>query len=86
MKKLLMLGMSVIISSVLLTGCGNIGAKSYSGEMTVELQKGQKLVNATWKDADLWYLTKDMNPSDKAETYTFKENSTLGGSPRYSTL
>ena len=49
-------------------------AKNYGGTMTIDLPKGQKLVNATWKgESDLWYLTKPMLPTDSAETYTFHQ-------------
>ena len=60
-----------------LTGC-QYGAKNFGGDYTISLPKGQKLVNVTWKDTDLWYLTKPMTESDKAETYSFKEDSTFG--------
>lgn len=33
---------------------------------------------ATWKDSDLWYLTKPMNSTDSAVSYTFKEKSSFG--------
>ena len=35
-------------------------------------------MNITWKDSDLWYLTKPMTDDDVAETYTFQEDSKMG--------
>lgn len=56
----------------------NIRAKNFGGKVTVVIPDNQKLVNATWKDADLWYLTKPMTDADKAETYLFTEESSFG--------
>ena len=53
-------------------------AKHYGGKMTVEIPKGQKFINATWKESQLWYVTKEMSPSDSADTYYFHEKSSWG--------
>lgn len=53
-------------------------AKKYGGEATLDLPKGEKLVNITWKDDSLWYLTRPMTKEDKGETYKFKESSAFG--------
>lgn len=69
------------IGGALLTSYGcteNSRAKTFGGTMTVTLPKGQKLMEATWKEADLWYLTRPMREGEKAEQYTFQENSTFG--------
>ena len=74
-------GMIVLMAVVLLTmaACTEQGrAKKFGGEYEVELPKGEKLVNMTFKDSDIWYLTKPMTDEDVAETYTFKEDSTWG--------
>jgi hypothetical protein len=42
------------------------------------LEKGQKLVDVTWKESNLWYMTKPMSETDVAERYTFRENSNWG--------
>lgn len=60
-------------------GCtANQRAKSFGGNAKVNLPAGQKLVTVTWKDDDLWYLTRVMTEGDKAETYTFQEESSWG--------
>ena len=46
--------------------------------MTIELPKGQKLEEITWKDADLWYLTRPMREDENAETHTFQESTEFG--------
>lgn len=53
-------------------------AKSYGGDYTLELPAGQKLVTATWKDVEFWYLTRPMRDGEEAETYYFKEDSNFG--------
>ena len=73
MKKFILL----IIMMVCLTGCHNT-TRSFGGSMTVELPKGQKLEEITWKDADLWYLTRPMTEDDIAEVHTFQESSEFG--------
>lgn len=78
MKKLLII-LIILIGFTLLIGCTqNERVKSFGGTGTLELDKGQKLVNVTWKETELWVLTKKMNENDVAETYTFKEHSNFG--------
>lgn len=76
MKKLFILA---IIASLGLASCTeNERAKRFGGTATINLPTGQKLVNVTWKDTQLWYLTRQMKPNDSAETYEFKEESSFG--------
>ena len=42
--------------------------KNFGGEMTYDLDVNQKLIEVTWKDNDLWILTKDMSNNDVAES------------------
>jgi hypothetical protein len=56
----------------------NERVKSWGGEGTINLPKGRKLVNVTWKGDQIWYLTRPMNSSDVAETYQFQEESSWG--------
>lgn len=75
MKKILI---SIMLSCMLITGCSQIGAKKYGGSYTHELPKGEKLVNVTWKDDTLWYLTEPMNEDYEPITYKFKADSVYG--------
>ena len=52
--------------------------RNWGGEMDMYLEPNLKLVEVTWKDDNLWYLTKPMTEEDIAETYTFQESDTLG--------
>jgi hypothetical protein len=53
-------------------------AKNFGGDVIYTLPKGEKLVNVTWKEAELWYLTKPMTANDSPESYTFREKSGWG--------
>ncbi len=69
----------IFVLVILITSCTeNSKAKNFGGETTINLPKGQKLVNVTWKETNMWYLTKPMMPSDSVETYTFHEESSFG--------
>jgi uncharacterized lipoprotein YehR (DUF1307 family) len=69
----------IIITSIMLIGCtSNERAKHFGGSMTIKLDRGQKLVDVTWKESSLWYMTKPMREGDEAETYSFKEDSSYG--------
>lgn len=76
MKKIILI-ISVIAT---LTGCrtDNENAKYYGGTLVVQVPAGNKLVTATWKDTELWYLYRPARPGEKPEETTFKEKSTYG--------
>jgi len=77
MKKLALI--LSVIALISFTSCTkNQMAKSYGAKMTIELEPSTKLVNATWKDSDLWVLTRPMKADEKPETYKFSEKSTYG--------
>ena len=74
MKKLLVL--FILAASISCTE--NQRAKHWGGTADVDVQPNYKVVNVTWKESDLWILTKPMSPNDVAETYTFYEKSSWG--------
>lgn len=53
-------------------------AYGLGGSITLELPKGEKLIEITWKDANLWYLTRPMRDDEFPEIYTFQEDSEFG--------
>lgn len=53
-------------------------ARSYGGKMTIELPKGEKLVNATWKESNLFYLTEPMEEGYIPKSKKFRESSNFG--------
>lgn len=63
----------------LLSSCTEqIRARNFGGSTTVDLACGNKVVNATWKNVDLWVLTKPMKAADTPEEYSFSEHSAWG--------
>lgn len=73
MKKIFLL-LLIFSSMIFFSGCTpNSLAKEFGGQMTIELEPGEKLEEITWKDANLWILTRPMKENEKAETHTFYE-------------
>jgi hypothetical protein len=65
--------------SFVFTSCtDNERARNYGGTETINLEKGVKVMNVTWKEQNLWVLTRPMHPSDTAETVVFAEKSSYG--------
>lgn len=75
---LLVLGLSLILSIPFMSCTENSMVKSWGGTGTLNLQPNEKLVNVTWKNEDLWVLTRPMTPKDSAITYNFSEKSSFG--------
>ena len=70
-----------ISSAVYLCSCTeNTRSRVWGGTMTIELPKGQKLVEATWKGDgnSLWYLTEPMDSNYIPKTKAFQEDSRFG--------
>lgn len=78
MKKKILISLSILTTSaMLLTGC-QFGARSFGGTHTIELPKNEKLELITWKDDELWYLTRPMREGEKAETWIYQESTDFG--------
>lgn len=73
MRSLLLIGLLFI------SGCtAQERAKSFGGSMTQNLPPNSKLVNVTWKETQMWVLTRPMREDEEPETYSFKEVSAWG--------
>lgn len=71
--------LAIVIVGAILCGCTEHGkARKWGGQMTITLPKGQKLLEATWKEASLWYLTEPMDSGYVPKTKTFREDSRFG--------
>ena len=77
MKKKILSVILIIILVISLCGC-QAAARNLGGDVTIELEPNQKLEMITWKDSDLWYLTRPMTANDVAETHVFQESSIFG--------
>lgn len=72
------IALTTSLIALTLSGCSQYNARNFGGDYTVNLPKNKKLVEITWKDDSLWYATRDMRKGEKAETYTFEEDSVAG--------
>lgn len=52
--------------------------RNWDGETEVILEPNRKLLEVTWKDNSLWYLTREMKEDEEAEDYIFQEKNTTG--------
>lgn len=70
----------VLLTSLpLLFSCTeNQRAKRFGGTMQIGLPPNYKLENVTWKNEQMWYLTRPMRVDEKAEIYQFQEKSSFG--------
>ena len=75
MKKVIL---TIAVVFTLLSCTEKQRAKSFGGEFEVKLPKGEKLIEATWKNEDLWYLTRKRRDGEPIETYRFTEDSSFG--------
>ncbi len=79
MKRTIIIIVLAVLAITLLTSCTqNQRVKKWGGTGNINLPKGTKLVTVTWKNDQVWYLTRPMTESDIAETYNFHEESSWG--------
>jgi hypothetical protein len=75
MKKLIL---AAFIGALLSACTDNQKSKTFGGNQIVKLEKGQKFVNATWKESNLWVLTRSRHEGEPVESFTFREKSGFG--------
>lgn len=68
----------LFVLSLVLTSCEQEITRNFGGTTTIKLEPNQRLIEATWKDADLWYLVEPMPVDYKPTTKYFVESSTYG--------
>ncbi len=76
MKKILFILIACV--SMSLMSCEQAITRRYGGNMTVNLNAGERLVEVTWKENSVWYLVEPMDSNYEPKTKVFKENSMLG--------
>jgi hypothetical protein len=77
-KKRIIVGIMLLMTlGFSLTGCKSI-AKNMGGTITIDVPKGQKIIEATWKGSNLWYLTRPMREDEEPEAFTLQEDSNFG--------
>ena len=79
MKKKIAALLTFLVLSLSLCGCTEQSiTKEFGGSMELELPANQKLEEITWKDDNLWYLTRPMHEDEEAETHVFQASSSWG--------
>lgn len=69
----------VAFFSIFLLGCtSQYNTRVFGGNSEIRLENGQKLVEMTWKDANLWILTEPMDSDYVPKTKKFYESSSFG--------
>lgn len=53
-------------------------ARNFGGDVNIKLPKGQELMEATWKNDNLFYLTRPMSDDYVPVTKVFQESSSWG--------
>jgi len=79
MKKLL-LSLSVAVAlfvSCMMTSCQSC-TRRMGGTTVINLEKGEKLTEATWKDDNIWYLVEPMEGDYVPKKKILKETSNTG--------
>lgn len=69
---------TLIVAVALTAGCDQAVTRMWGGTSEVKLPPNSKLVTATWKDANLWYLIRTMRPDEQPERLVFQESSAVG--------
>ena len=75
MKKLLFLAVALL---TMVACTENQRARNFGGTMTISLKPGEKLMMATWKGEDLFYLTEPMDSDYTPKTKTLREDASFG--------
>lgn len=69
---------AICVSFSLISCTSNQMSRKFGGTTKIKLEKGQKLIEATWKDDNLWYLTEPMDDDYTPKTKVFMEDSNFG--------
>jgi hypothetical protein len=73
------LAVMLILAGLFTMSCSdNRSAKQFGGKMTITLPENRKLVNVTYKQDNIWILSRPMKAEEQPETYKFFEKSSLG--------
>ena len=77
MKRIILIFTALLC--IVLTSCTRQQmTREFGGKMEIRLPSGQELMMVTWKDNDLFYLTRPMSPDYTPVTKTFQESSSFG--------
>ena len=68
--------MTIFMLLAVLTACTeNDRTRNWGGKSRIEIPKGNRLIEVTWKEDNLWMLTCPMDSDYTPKTYQFAEKS-----------
>ena len=76
MKKIVLV-LALVAALVTMSSCQSC-TRTMGGTTTIRLEKGEKLVECTWKGNSIWYLVEPMEDTYVPKTKMFKESSNTG--------
>jgi hypothetical protein len=68
-------GMAFALFVFMVTPSCQSCTRTFGGTTNIELKDGEKFINVTWKNDNIWVLTQKAN---SPKTYTFTEYSNMG--------
>ena len=63
----------ILFVVTLFSGCQAL-TREFGGTTKIQLEEGEKFINVTWKDNNIWVLVENENEN----VYVFKEYSSMG--------
>lgn len=75
MKKILLF---VFIIFAFVSCTAQMRVRTFGGKMEIELPKGERLMMASWKDSDLYYLIEPMDSNYTPKVKRYIEDSSFG--------
>ena len=68
----------LLLVLISITGCEQTVSRNFGGSITITLNPGERLIEATWKKSNLWYLIEPMDSDYVPKTKVFKESALFG--------
>lgn len=68
----------LLLILIFITGCEQTVSRDFGGNTTINLNPGERLIEATWKEDNIWYLIEPMDSDYVPKTKVFKESSAFG--------
>ena len=68
----------IALCSVCMVGCENYTTRKWGGTMTIDVESGYKVTNATFKGDEIWYFVEPMDSTYVPKQKKFVEKSTYG--------
>ena len=73
MKKIL-----ICLAAIVAVGCENYTTKRFGGTMTIDVEPGYKVTNATFKGDEIWYFVEKMDSTYEPTQKKLVEKSMYG--------